>query len=508
MKNVVKFAPRASPILLLALFVVIWTVYSSYSRLNLDQDSDMLENYSWGIAWQAGYFKHPPLFAWIAAGWFTIFPRADWAYFLLSAFNAALAVFASWRIAIRFLDPWRAFLSVGLFFFLPPVTFLAIKYNANAAMLPLWPLTVLFYIRFLEGGKTLDAVLCGLLAAAAVLTKYYSGLLVAAIGLHIVLDRDVRPVLASRGFWIAGAIFVAALAPHIRWLFQHNFLPITYAAGQSDGSWLTSLVSIPEFFGAMVLYALPAVLVLLLVLQRNQATAILDLRAFRELRRTPVGRALLSTTFVPAVLVALLAASLAADMSSVWALPMFFSMPILLLLLVPEGQLEMRRAVMPAVVLIYCAGLLAALPVIRMVMYPDSELRHTVPVRSIALAIDKAWSAHTDAPLPIVAGNSLLAYGASFYAPSRPYSIQANSLEFTPWITWRDIEQKGMIVVCLEEEPDCEQTARKLSGSYDRQEEISVPGFVPEREWVVRLFIALPAQATARAGSGPSHVSD
>lgn len=504
MKNVVKFAPLASPILLLALFVVIWTVYPSYSRLNLEQDGDMLENYSWGIAWQAGYFKHPPLFAWITASWFTIFPHANWAYYLLSALNAALAVFASWRIATRFLDPWRAFLSVALFFFLPPVTFLAIKYNANAAMLPLWPLTVLFYIRFLEGRKMLDAVLCGLLAAASVLVKYYSGLLVAAIGLHIVLDRDVRPVLTTRGFWIAGALFVAALAPHIRWLFQNDFLPVTYAAAQGDGSRLTSLVSIPEFLGAMLLYALPAVLVLLLVLQRNQATAILDLRAFRGLRRKPVGRALLSTTFVPIVLVVLLAASFAAELSSVWALPMFFSVPILLLLLVPEGQLEVHRAVMPAVVLVYCAVLLAALPVIRMVMYPDAELRRTVPVRSIALAIDKAWSAHTNAPLSVVAGNSLLANGASFYAPSRPYSIQENSLALTPWITREDIEQKGMIVACLVEEPSCEQTAQNLSDSYDGQEEVSIPGFVPEREWVVRLFIALPARETARA----EHVSD
>src|SRR5690606_29780055 len=217
---------------LLAVFVFVWTIYPTFTRLNLDQYGDMLENYAWGIGWQWGYFKHPPFFAWTTAAWFEIFPNADWAYYLLSALNAGLAIFFSWRIATRFLDPWRAFIAAALFFFLPPVTFLATKFNANAALLPLWPLTVLFYLRFLENKKLSDAIILGLVAAIAMLTKYFSAVLLASIVLHLLVDREARQLLRRPATWIAAGVFLAAFAPHVLWLVQVDFLPIAYAASQ------------------------------------------------------------------------------------------------------------------------------------------------------------------------------------------------------------------------------------------------------------------------------------
>jgi hypothetical protein len=45
----------------------------------------MGEVFSWSTALAYGYPKHPPFPAWVAAVWFAVFPRADWAYYLLSA---------------------------------------------------------------------------------------------------------------------------------------------------------------------------------------------------------------------------------------------------------------------------------------------------------------------------------------------------------------------------------------------------------------------------------------
>src|SRR5690606_1471898 len=86
---------RVNVALLIGAFILIWTVYPTFTRINLDQYGDMLENYAWGIGWQWGYFKHPPFFTWTTAAWFEIFPNADWAYYLLSALNAGLAIFFS-----------------------------------------------------------------------------------------------------------------------------------------------------------------------------------------------------------------------------------------------------------------------------------------------------------------------------------------------------------------------------------------------------------------------------
>ncbi len=79
--------------------VLFWTAYSTQTQYNLDGYGDMVENYGWGIGWQWGYSKHPPLFGWITAAWFELFPRTDSAYYLLSAVNAQLAVLAGLFVA-------------------------------------------------------------------------------------------------------------------------------------------------------------------------------------------------------------------------------------------------------------------------------------------------------------------------------------------------------------------------------------------------------------------------
>lgn len=496
-------------LILIVCFVAVWTVYASTSRINLDRYGDMLENHAWGIAWQAGYFKHPPVFAWITAAWFSLFPRADWAYYLLSAVNAGLAVFASWRIALRFLDPWRAFLSAALFFFLPPITFLAIKYNANSALLPFWPLAVLFYLRYLANNRTSDAVLLSLIAAGAILVKYFSVALIAAICLHALIDREARPILLRAGTWVAALVFLAALSPHIAWLLQNDFRPVFYAASQGDGGVLTVLLSIPRFLGAILLHVTPAAIVLLIAVLRNGSRLRIDTRQLRSLRKTLAGRELLWTTTAPLVVVLVLATVFSGRLSSVWALPMFFSAPILLLMLVPPGRLEIHKKAIPIAAAIFSICIMALAPFIKRSGITAVH-DNTVPVQAIAGAIEMAWSSRTDARLAYVAGDKILADGISFYASARPYSMQRNSFVLTPWITLDDVKQKGLVVACFKgEQPaasrgeaECEADAKRFPLIYSCRQRISVPGFTPQERWKIDLFIALPKKDQEQAGGG------
>ncbi len=485
--------PALQIFLLLAFYVVVWTAYASWTQLNLDGFGDMLENFSWGIAWQNGYFKHPPLFAWITAAWFSVFPRADWAYYLLSAVNSAVAFLASWRIAVRFLDPWRAVMSTALFFFLPPVSFLAIKYNANAAMLPFWAATVLFYLRFLEKRRLLDAVLLGALAACSMLVKYYSAALLGAICLHMLFDREARALFAGAGVWVASAVFFLLMAPHLVWLVEHDFLPLTYAAEQGDGSALAGIASAPRFLGALIAYLLPAILVLSIALLRNGRGAWFETRQIAGLRNSLTGRALLWTSFGSLGLTLILGIVLAARFSSVWALPLYFSAPILLMLFIRPGRLETWKAVIPIAIVVYSAALLAFSPFIRAEEAKDSSNYNGVPVRAIALEIEKVWDDRFDKPLAYVAGDKILASGSSFYASARPFSMQDSSFRLTPWVTEADVRRKGIVIACFAEQAWCLNAAGKFPVKAVEEERISVPGFTEEKTWEVRLFIVPPA---------------
>ncbi|HKB22288.1 MAG TPA: hypothetical protein VKC99_05805, partial [Methyloceanibacter sp.] len=78
---------------LLAIFVMVWTLYGVISAAPAAIHNDMAEAYAWGREFQLGYEKHPPFWAWIAGLWFEVFPRTDWAFTLLAVLNAGLGLY-------------------------------------------------------------------------------------------------------------------------------------------------------------------------------------------------------------------------------------------------------------------------------------------------------------------------------------------------------------------------------------------------------------------------------
>src|SRR5205085_11590942 len=76
--------------LLLVGHALAWTAYACIAQSSGAVHHDMTDAWSWGQEFQLGYYKHPPLFAWIAGVWFHALPREDWAFYLLSAVNSAV----------------------------------------------------------------------------------------------------------------------------------------------------------------------------------------------------------------------------------------------------------------------------------------------------------------------------------------------------------------------------------------------------------------------------------
>src|SRR5215813_12907075 len=85
-------------------YVALWTLYGTIAKGSQDINSDMSEQYvlSRELAW--GYPKHPPLAMAVVRAWFTVFPTAEWAYYLLAVATAGLALWITWRLSARFLD--------------------------------------------------------------------------------------------------------------------------------------------------------------------------------------------------------------------------------------------------------------------------------------------------------------------------------------------------------------------------------------------------------------------
>ena len=77
-------AGNAPSSLVLAAYCGLWTLYGAIAKGSQDIHFDMGEMVAWSRETLWGTPKHPPLGAWLVRAWFSVFPLADWAYYLFA----------------------------------------------------------------------------------------------------------------------------------------------------------------------------------------------------------------------------------------------------------------------------------------------------------------------------------------------------------------------------------------------------------------------------------------
>src|ERR1700726_1249319 len=202
-------------VLALLIYVVLWTAYGVIAKGSQDVHIDMSEQFMLARELALGYSKHPPLTMLIVRLWFGVFPTTDWAYYLLAATNAALALWIAWRLYAQFLDGEKRVLGLALLTLVPFFNFHALKFNPNTVLMPLWAATTLFFLRSFETRRLLDAALAGFFAALAMYGKYWSIVLLLGLALAAVADPRRADYFRSTAPWITAASGGLVLAPHL-----------------------------------------------------------------------------------------------------------------------------------------------------------------------------------------------------------------------------------------------------------------------------------------------------
>src|SRR5918993_1506105 len=210
-------------------YVAIWTLYGVLSKASQDVHVDMSELVAWAREPALGYPKHPPLAAWIVQAWFSVFPLTDWSFYFLAIATAALALWIAWRISARYLSPQKQVLGLALLTLIPFFNFHGLKFNVNTVLLPLWAATTLWFLRSVETRSVVYAALAGLGAAGSMLAKYWSVFLLVGLGLAALIDRRRGTYFRSAAPWVTVAVGAFVLAPHIWWLYVHDFASFSYA---------------------------------------------------------------------------------------------------------------------------------------------------------------------------------------------------------------------------------------------------------------------------------------
>src|SRR6267154_69071 len=211
------------------LHAALWTVVLVNLKTGQDVHMDVAEAFGWGQKFLLGYGKHPPLSGWVASVWFMIFPVTDWATYALAMATLGCGLVICWWLALRVVDHRRAFLVVVMLALYPIFNFKGFKYNPDLLQLVTLPLVVLAYLDAFEKRSVKSGLWLGLAGALALMTKYWVLTMLGAIGLAALLHPDRLKFLRSPAPWVAIATLVVAMIPHLIWLKDVDFVPLTYA---------------------------------------------------------------------------------------------------------------------------------------------------------------------------------------------------------------------------------------------------------------------------------------
>jgi Dolichyl-phosphate-mannose-protein mannosyltransferase len=433
--------PWAGFLLFAAVHAAIWTIlpFALYPNLPLD----IIEALTYGREWQLGYDKLPPLPWWLVEIAYRTFD-SDIAYYALGQLSVLAAFAAVWAVMLRIATPAAAAASVliidGLHFF----NFTAPKFNHDVIQLPFWALAGLAFHGALRTGRLGHWAVLGVALGLAFWAKYFVVVLGLPLLLFMLIDPRARHCLATPGPYIAAAIGLLIISPHLIWLYHNDWLPLNYAASRAKaGNGLFDHFTHPSLFAlAQLFWLLPSIIIALPLLRRpfeRDATAADDYDR----------RILALLAFGPAI--ALIAASAVSGrgLITMWGYPLWlFLGPWIVVSVSPRidlTRLARVASVWGAVTAIYVLTFVAQYAVLpqfdhryRAVLFPGDRLAQEISTR---------FHAQTGSPLVYVVGTMWLGGNIAHYSADHPRTLIDGDPRRAPWIDLGDLAVSGGVAV-------------------------------------------------------------
>jgi 4-amino-4-deoxy-L-arabinose transferase-like glycosyltransferase len=440
---------RRGALVFVAGYGTLWFIYGLIAKSSQDLNADMAEMVVWTREPALGYPKHPPFLAWVLWGWFKVFPLADWSYILLAVITVACGIYLAVELSAQFLSREKLAAVPFLLAAIPFYNFLGLKFDQNSTLIPLWALAMWAMLRTLDIRHLGWAALAGIVAAAAMLTKYWSVFLIAALSLAALLHPKRRAYFGSGAPWITAGVFAVALVPHVAWLIREDFPPLTWVATRRISAGMgDTLRSLAEYFAGTAGYASIAIL-LVVVFVRPSVAAIRDSWFPCDERRSAA--ALFWTPLLLPVVPALIKNI---SLLSLWNTPALNLMPVMML--------ASPKVTVPRVTVLRIAGVITAVtlfivavsPVIAFGILKTGVENNAAYARLIMRAAEQEWHKSVDKPLKMIAGPFVLVSSAAFYGADKPSTFANFSSYLSPWATEERLSRDGMAIMCEAESDD------------------------------------------------------
>jgi 4-amino-4-deoxy-L-arabinose transferase-like glycosyltransferase len=452
-----------------AAHAALWTLILANLKAAQDVHMDVAEAFAWGQKFQLGYGKHPPLAGWIAGLWFKLFPVADWSTYALAMTTLGCGLVICWFVALRVVDRRRAFFVMVMLALYPIFNFKGFKYNPDLLQLVTLPLLVLAYLNAFEKRSARAGLWLGLAGALALMTKYWVLTMIGAVGVAALLHPDRLLFLRSPAPWVAIAVAVLAMAPHLWWLREVDFVPLTYA-GDVYGleSRAQNVRLVLGYIGHnLALLALPVALAALALSWPTRWRKPLAFvqrawsRGPNASVNVPQARNVWIIQIVVAVGPPIGALIFEVYMKTDWGISLFFLTPLALVAIPALRMQKIALFYITAIWLVITLAVLGASPLIAAhELQRNPNASNTYASRSgLARELTEAWRARFKSRWAVVAGTTEIGEPMTFYSPDHPAPFTPGEVWSSGLTSLEEAKRLGFIGICDTSDyrlPDCD----------------------------------------------------
>lgn len=427
--------------LFLIVHLVSWTLIPALVRYNLPLDA--IEGTIWGHQLELGYDKNPFLNGWLTALATYLGGSSGWMVYLFSQLSVVACLWAVWQLAKKMLPPVYALVAVLILEGVQYFNFHAIDFNDNTLELSLWGLAIYFFYQALRSPTRAAWMLTGCFAGFGMMAKYYTGALLAAMALFLLLNKDNRKQLSTLSPYLGLAVFLAVITPHTIWLFFHDFITVTYVfeRGSSEPSWTNHFFFPAQFAWQQLQVILPALLLLsLLLLGKKPALTP------HKFTLTPFDKSFLWYVGLgPFLLTVALSLFMGTKLRAGWGMPLLSLWGIMLVAFIQPNITKAKLHGFLATIFVVM-GLMLGGYTLAIVDSSDSSSAN-FPGREIANLITKEWRDKYQTTLTYVAGSRWVGGNIGFYSSDHPSVYIEWDSKRAPWIDVKDMQAKGAVFI-------------------------------------------------------------
>ena len=393
--------------------LIFWTLTPSITNHNLPLDT--IEALAWGSNLDWGFNKHPPMSAFFPEVFYQIFGSQDWVYYFLCQIFVIISFYFVFRLSKEILNnDLLGLISLLLIESIYFYNFTTPEFNVNICELPFWSLTVYYSWKIYSSKeiKFLDCFLVGLFAAFGFLSKYlFIYLLVSIDLLFIYLIFFKKDRKFDFKYLITLEVFLVALVPHFIWLYNNDFITITYGlarTGLEQSSFIDHIKFPLIFLLKQVGILIPFLILTWLLVKKIKLK--FNLKDKKLLF-------LLAINILPIILMLLTSLITGSKIRTMWMTPFYLFFGTLFVYLF-QAQINIKKLKPFMIGFIFFFFLSPAL--YAYVSISNDDKRTDYMGKEIAIKTQYAWDQQFDSKINVVLGDEWKAGNLSYHLKSRP----------------------------------------------------------------------------------------